>query len=81
MNPRCEYIAQDDLWKMAIRMSDVCSVVSSVWLAIKFFGSRPYIPTAYDLQLATQIPAETILEMEKEDLNKIHWDVSRFTRA
>jgi len=81
MHPMCKYMIDDFICKMAVRLSAKCSIVSSVWLAIKYYGARPYIPTAYDMSVATTIPETYILSAELNDLNKINWDVSKFTHA
>lgn len=81
LTPCFDYTKEEAICEMAAKMTGKCSVVSSVWLAIKYLGRRPFIPNADAMARAARVHKADMLAAEKRDLKTIQWNLSQFTTA
>lgn len=76
-----DYMQYPHIWNLALQLSRDCSVVGSVWIALKYLGTQPYIPNAFHMSVASGVPPDYVIEAEAQDLKYIRYNISPFVHS
>ena len=82
IQPECCGIHLEDVIPLArvLKSKAGCAVASALWIAIKFSGVQCYIPDAYLMAQACDLPKRTLIMLEATDLKAMQWDVAPYAR-
>lgn len=79
IHKRLVYRDTPDILTLAWNLTyEQCSVVGSIWIAIKYLSLRYHVPYGFEMADASGCTIETVCACEKNDLKRIGYHVGAY---